>query len=159
MTDNALTIAAPSEIRRHWSTVVACFLTAVFAWGFGFYGQSVYLAELQRLRGWSSFLIGSATTTFYLSGALLVTRVHLAIERFGPHGVLIGGSALLGFGAFLFCGSSVPWQLYGAALVMACGWICTTMAAISTVLALWFDRQRGLAISLALNGAVQQVSS
>jgi cyanate permease len=36
---------------------------------------------------------------------------------------------------------------------MAGGWVCTTMAAISTVLALWFDRQRGLAISLALNGA------
>jgi nitrate/nitrite transporter NarK len=153
MTDNALNIAAPSEIRQHWCAVAACFLTAIFAWGFGFYGQSVYLSELHRLRGWSSFLIGSATTTFYLSGALLVTRVHLVIDRFGPRAVLIGGAVLLGSGAFLFCGSSAPWQLYGAALVMACGWVCTTMAAISTVLALWFDRQRGLAISLALNGA------
>jgi MFS family permease len=153
MTDNALRIAAPSEIRQHWCAVAACFLTAVFAWGFGFYGQSVYLSELQRLQGWSSFLIGSATTTFYLSGALLVTRVHLVIDRFGPRAVLLGGSVLLGFGALLFCGSSTPLQLYGAALVMACGWVCTTMAAISTVLALWFDRQRGLAISLALNGA------
>jgi cyanate permease len=153
MTNSALSIGALSEIRQHWGAVAACFLTAVFAWGFGFYGQSVYLSELYRLRGWSSFLIGSATTTFYLSGALLVTRVHLAIDRFGPRAVLLGGSVLLGFGAFLFCDSSAPWQLFGAALVMACGWICTTMAAISTVLALWFDRQRGLAISLALNGA------
>ena len=70
MTDNALSIAAPSEIRQHWCAVTACFLTAVFAWGFGFYGQSVYLSELHRLHGWSSFLIGSATITFYLSGAL-----------------------------------------------------------------------------------------
>src|SRR5262245_10417297 len=153
MTDNALSIAVPSEIRQHWYAVAACFLTSVFAWGFGFYGQSVYLSELHRLRGWSSFLIGSATTIFYLAGALLVTRVHLAIDRFGPRAVLIGGSVLLGFGAFLFCDASARWQLFGAALVMAFGWVCTTMAAISTVLALWFDQQRGLAISLALNGA------
>jgi len=140
-------------MRRHWRAVAACFVTAVFAWGFGFYGQSVYLSELHRLWGWSSFLIGSATTTFYLSGALLVTRVHLVIARFGPRMVLIGGSLLMGSGAVLFCRSSTPWQLYVAALVMACGWVCTTMAAISTTLALWFDRQRALAISLALNGA------
>jgi MFS family permease len=153
MTNNVLSVAAPSEIRRHWCAVAGCFVTAVFAWGFGFYGQAVYLSELHRLWGWSSFLIGSATTTFYLSGALLVTRVHLVIDRFGPRTVLIGGSLLMGSGAVLFCRSSMPWQLYITALVMACGWVCTTMAAISTILALWFDRQRGLAISLALNGA------
>ncbi|MBO0737096.1 MAG: MFS transporter [Alphaproteobacteria bacterium] len=153
MAEHAVGITAPSEIRRHWGAVAACFVTAVFAWGLGFYGQSVYLAELCRLHGWSSFLIGSATTAFYLCGALLVMRVHSAIERLGPRAVLIAGSLLLGLGAVLFCGSAAPWQLYGAALVMASGWVCTTMAAISTVLALWFDRQRGLAISLALNGA------
>jgi MFS family permease len=60
---------------------------------------------------------------------------------------------LLGFGAILFCRSTAPWQLFPAALVMAGGWACTTTAAISTTLALWFDRRRGLAISLALNGA------
>src|SRR5690348_10992792 len=80
-----------SEIHRHWCVVLACFLTAVFAWGFGFYGQSVYLAELQRVRGWSNFLIAAATTTFYLAGALVVTRVHIAIDRFGPRTVLISG--------------------------------------------------------------------
>jgi hypothetical protein len=55
---------AQSEMRLHWCAVLACFVTAVFAWGFGFYGQSVYLLELHRIRGWSSFLISSATTTF-----------------------------------------------------------------------------------------------
>src|SRR5712691_12986169 len=153
MIDDAIRTATPSEMRRHLCAVLACFVTAVFAWGFGFYGQSVYLSELHRVWGWSSFLIGSATTTFYLSGGLLVTRVHTAIDRFGPRAVLISGALLLGAGAVLFCRSSMPWQLYVAALVMASGWVCTTMAAISTTLAMWFDRQRGLAISLALNGA------
>ena len=136
MTGNALTTAGPGEIREYWSAVVACFITAVFAWGFGFYSQSVYLAELHRLRGWSSSLIGSAITAFYLSGALLVTRVHVGVNRFGPRAVLPGGSTLLGFGALLFCSSSAPWQLYGAATRDVLRVRLYDNAAISTVLAL-----------------------
>ena len=34
-----------------WRIVVVCFLLATFGWGLGFYGQSVYVAELQRARG------------------------------------------------------------------------------------------------------------
>ena len=38
-------------------------------------------------------------------------------------------------------------------IVMAVGWAATTTTAIATTLAYWFDRRRGLALSLALNGA------
>jgi cyanate permease len=46
-----------------------------------------------------------------------------------------------------------PWQLYAAYLLMAFGWAATSLAAIVTILGLWFDARRGMAISLALNGA------
>jgi uncharacterized integral membrane protein len=103
-TSTLLRVAAPipNEFSRHWGAVLACFATAVFAWGFGFYGQSVYLAELHRARGWSTFIIASATTVFYLAGALGVTRVHALIARFGPRAVLGVGAGLLSLGAILF---------------------------------------------------------
>ena len=44
-----------------WRIVVVCFLLATFGWGLGFYGQSVYVAELHRLRGWPASLISSGT--------------------------------------------------------------------------------------------------
>lgn len=56
-----------SEFSLGWPVVLACFCLAVFAWGFGFYGQSVYLAALRDTRGWSTSLISGATTTYYLS--------------------------------------------------------------------------------------------
>ncbi len=56
-----------------WSVVLACFCVATFAWGFGFYGQSVFLAELHATRGWPTSLIASATTVNYLTGAVLLT--------------------------------------------------------------------------------------
>jgi MFS family permease len=126
---------------------------AVFSWGFGFYGQSVFLAELQRMHHWSASLTSSATTVYYLFGALVLPFVHRAIDRFGPRAVLASGAVVLGAGAVAVSRATVPWQLYAGGLVMGVGWACTSGTAIATTIALWFDRARGLAISLALNGA------
>jgi hypothetical protein len=43
--------------------------------------------------------------------------------------------------------------MFAGALMMAAGWACTSTAVIATTLSRWFDARRGLAISLALNGA------
>src|ERR1041384_1458755 len=75
-----------------WRIVVVCFLLATFGWGLGFYGQSVYVAELHRLRGWPASLISSGTTFFYLFGAALVAFVAEAIKAFGPRYCLIAGT-------------------------------------------------------------------
>jgi MFS family permease len=133
--------------------ILACFCLAVFAWGFGFYGQSVYLAALRATRGWSTALISGATTTFYLWGAVLLALVPRAIERFGARGVAVSGALLLGAGTIILSRATAPWQLYASALVMGVGWACTSTTAIAVILAQRFDRRRGLAISLALNGA------
>ena len=75
-----------------WRIVVVCFLLATFGWGLGFYGQSVYVAELHRLRGWPASLISSGTTFFYLFGAALVAFVAEAIKAYGPRRCLIAGT-------------------------------------------------------------------
>ena len=46
-----------------------------------------------------------------------------------------------------------PWQLYLANAVLAFGWAGTSLGMITNMLGLWFDKKRGMAISLALNGA------
>ena len=46
-----------------------------------------------------------------------------------------------------------PWQLYPAFLVISVGWGAMSGASINIILAPWFQRRRGLAVSLAFNGA------
>jgi predicted MFS family arabinose efflux permease len=136
-----------------WRIVVVCFLVATFGWGFGFYGQSVYIAELHRLRGWPASLISSGTTLFYLFGALLVAFVSEAIRGFGPRNCLLAGVVVMAAAAVLIGQATAPWQLYAADAVLALGWAGTSLGMITNTLGLWFDKKRGMAISLALNGA------
>jgi predicted MFS family arabinose efflux permease len=136
-----------------WRIVVVCFLLATFGWGLGFYGQSVYVAELQRLHGWPASLISSGTTFFYLFGAALVAFVSEAIKAFGPRNCLVAGTLAMAAAAISIGQVREPWQLYLANAVLAFGWAGTSLGIITNVLGLWFDRKRGMAISLALNGA------
>ncbi len=136
-----------------WRIVVVCFLVATFGWGLGFYGQSVYVAELHRLRGWPASLISGGTTFFYLFGALLVVFVSEAIRSFGPRNCLLAGTFAMAVGAVLIGCVTEPWQLYAANAVLGFGWAGTSLGIITNTLGLWFDKKRGMAISLALNGA------
>src|SRR5881275_3014883 len=136
-----------------WRIVAVCFWVATFGWAFGFYGQSVYLAELHRLHGWSASLISAATTFFYLFGALIVAFVSEAVRAFGPRNCLLGGVVTMAAAAVMIGQVTAPWQLYAANALLAFGWAGTSLAIITTTLGLWFDQKRGMAISLALNGA------
>ncbi|MCP4732850.1 MAG: MFS transporter, partial [Bosea sp.] len=136
-----------------WRIVAVCFLLATFGWGLGFYGQSVYVAELHRLRGWPTSLISSGTTFFYLFGAMLVAFVAEAIKAFGPRKCLIAGTFAMAAAGIAIGQVREPWQLYLANAVLAFGWAGTSLGIITNTLGLWFDKKRGMAISLALNGA------
>jgi predicted MFS family arabinose efflux permease len=136
-----------------WRIVAVCFLLATFGWAFGFYGQSVYVAELHRLQGWPTSLISSGTTVFYLFGALLVVFVAEAIKAFGPRNCLIAGTFAMAAAGIAIGQVREPWQLYLANAVLAFGWAGTSLGIITNTLGLWFDKKRGMAISLALNGA------
>jgi MFS family permease len=152
--DNKHTFVDETSARYDgWRIVAVCFLVATFGWGLGFYGQSVYVAELHRLHGWPASLISSGTTVFYLFGALLVAFVSEAIRGVGPRNCLLAGVLAMAAAAVMIGQVTAPWQLYLANAMLAFGWAGTSLGVITNTLGLWFDSKRGMAISLALNGA------
>jgi MFS family permease len=141
------------EFRAGWPAVLGCFGSAVFAWGFASFGQGVFLSQLQQTHGWSASVIGGATTVSFLVAAGLLPWVGSFVELFGPRIVLCGGTLFLGIGAIGVSLAAEPWQLYPCDLLMGFGWVGAGSTAISIALARWFERQRGLALSLALSGS------
>src|ERR1700743_2994371 len=104
-----------------WRIVAVCFMVATFGWGLGFYGQSVYVAELHRLHGWPASLISAGTTFFYLFGALLVVFVSECARAFGPRNCLLAGIFALAAAAVAMGYANQPWQLYLAEDILANG--------------------------------------
>jgi hypothetical protein len=136
-----------------WRVVFACFVMATLMWGFGFYGHGFYLAELQRSHGWPTSLIAGASTLYYLFSALLVVFISDAIRRFGIRACALTGAFTLAGSVAVLPFITEPRQLVAAYLLMAFAWATMSLGAINIILGLWFERKRGLAISLALNGA------
>ena len=136
-----------------WNVVVATFVMALFSFGLGFYGIAVYVATLQELYGWSASAVSAPITVYYVAGALLTAAIAGVYERFGPRAVVSGGAVAMSVGVAMLGLVRQPWQLYPVFLVMSMGWGAMSGAAINIILAPWFQRRRGLAVSLAFNGA------
>ncbi|WP_428670075.1 MFS transporter [Reyranella sp.] len=136
-----------------WWVVFCSFVIALYGWGLGFYGLSLYLVALQKAQGWSPATISSAVTFYYIAGAFLVMQVGDVIHKRGARPVVIAGAGLMGVGVLCLTVIDRPWQLYLAFLLMIPGWAAMGGGSINTIIAQWFNRRRGLAASLALNGA------
>ena len=136
-----------------WRVVGPVFCHGSPVLGARLYGHGFYLAELRRQHGWSTALISSASTASYLLSAVLVIFISDAIWRFGVRACVLTGSAAFAAAAAALPCITEPWQLFAVYLVMALGWTNMSVGAITNIVGLWFEHKRGLAISLALNGA------
>jgi MFS family permease len=136
-----------------WRVVVACFLVALFIFGFGLYGHGVYVAEFQRLRGWPAALVSGASTMSFLLSNIFAMFTSELIARLGLRRLVLYGIAGLAASTTLLAVAREPWQLYVAMIAMSLGWTGMGTVVIASIVSAWFVRRRGLAISLAFNGA------
>ena len=137
-----------------WPVVAAAFLVATFGFGLGFYGPGIYLVALKARHGWSTGELSSAITMYYVFGAgLLFFVVGPLFDRWGARMVVTIGTVAMVCGVVALTLLTRPWQIYAAFGVMSLGWATMSGAAINIIVAPWFDRRRGLALSWAMNGA------
>jgi MFS family permease len=137
-----------------WLVVAAAFLIAMFGFGLGFYGPGVYFVALEARHGWSVGEISPAITAYYILGAtLLFFCVGPLFDRYGTRTAVATGVAAMACGLVLLGLVARPWQVYAAFALMSVGWATMSGAALNIIVAPWFDRRRGLAVSWAFNGA------
>jgi MFS family permease len=137
-----------------WLIVGVAFLVALFGFGLGFYGPGIYLVALRARFGWSAADIAAAISVYYVLGAtLLFFFVGQAFERHGVRRVVTAGTLALTAGLAALTFATKLWHVHAAFAVMSIGWATMSGAAINIIVAPWFERRRGLAVSLALNGA------
>jgi MFS family permease len=148
-----VTPAATEPVFYGWRIVAACFIIASIAWSLGLFGAGVYLHVVSETRGWPIGLISTAITCFYLVSALSSPFVGTAIGRFGPRAVVRFGALCLALGVASVGQVSAIWQIYLSFITLGFGWATLSSTALSTIVAPWFDRHQGRAVSTALMGA------
>jgi cyanate permease len=136
-----------------WSVAWSAFAIAVFAWGIGFYGPSVFLQSLHETRGWPISQISVAITAHFLLSAIAIVYLPEMHRRLGIAKTTFLGAVLTAAGLILWSSSRESWQLFVAAIPSGAGWAMTSGAALNAIVARWFDRDRPIAIALAFNGA------
>jgi MFS family permease len=104
--------------------------------------------------GWDRGLAAGAFSFGFLVSAVLSPIVGRVMDARGPRVVIMTGIALLSLGLFLAPYIEQPWHLYATLGVLVGGGAnMMTYTAHSQFLPNWFQRRRGLAISIAFAGA------
>ena len=145
---------APSQPEAFygWWIVFAGTLILSVSSGIGFYGHGVFLDPLRTLHGWPKATISSAITLYFLAAGIMGMIIGRQVDRYGPKGVLIIGSVVIGAGFVLLSRINTVWQLYLVYFMMAVGFSCTSLVPVNTLITNWFIRKRGFAMSLTNTG-------
>src|SRR5262249_13158407 len=145
--------AGSAGIYFGWKVVGAAFVVAVFGFGIGFYGPSVFLRTLHDGRGWPISLVSAAITAHFIFSALCTAYLPEAYERWGVTRVTQAGAVCVAVGVVLWAAAPAPWLLFPIAVISGAGSGATTGAAINAIVTPWFDKDRPKALSMAFNGA------
>src|SRR5262249_2916744 len=98
--------------------------------------------------------LSSANSLYFGFGAgLLFFVVGPLFDRWGARIVVTIGTVAMACGVVALTLVTRRWQIYAAFGVMSLGWATMSGAAINIIVAPWFERRRGLALSWAMNGA------
>ncbi|WP_371420708.1 MFS transporter [Tardiphaga sp.] len=138
---------------RGWRIVAVLFLLQISIFGFGLYGQGIYVAQLHRLNDWPVGAIGAGSTLCLVLGNVLSMFVSELLRWIGPRALVLAGVAALASGLALLASADSILQLYAGFVVLSVAWVGLGAITAATIIGAWFERKRGLAISLTFTGA------
>jgi MFS family permease len=136
-----------------WRIVAACMIVNIFGNALGLFGVGVYLKALSETRGWPIGQLSGGVTLFLLVSAALMLPVGKTISRYGPKPIVLLGAFTMAAGVLGTGFAASITQGWLAFAVMGIGWASLSAAAMATMIAPWFEKYQGRAVSLAAVGA------
>lgn len=143
-----------THTRFFGKTVLTCtFILAMIGWGVGFYGPPIYMQAVMERTGWPIAQVSTAVTLHFLSGTIVIANLPRLYARFGIPTITLLGSIVLGIGVNIWAQADQLWALYAGAVCSGIGWVTLGAAAVNTLIAPWYVKDRPKALGKAYNGA------
>ena len=119
-----------------------------------FYARGIFLPSMADDFGGSRLDVTLAFTIAQAVGAFAAPAIGLLLDRYHPRYILLGGAIMVSVGYVMTAFVQSHLQLYLVfGLLFGAGWRSISSFATSRVLVQWFQRRRGLALSLDVAGA------
>lgn len=120
--------------------------------GLGFYGLSVYLSTLNRVKGFSVAAMSGATAIFFITSGFAGVAIAKLLRTIDPRPIVVAG-AVIAAGSLVALGQVVElWQVYLVYAIFGVGYAATALVISTTLVARWFDAKRAIALSVASTG-------
>jgi predicted MFS family arabinose efflux permease len=117
------------------------------------YGFAVLLRPLADAFGWSRQTVSMTYAVMAITTAVAAPFLGTLLDRFGPVRIVVPCVAICGCGlASLALLTASPVRAYLTFAVLGIAGIGTSPLAYSRAVSSWFDRRRGLALSLVISG-------
>jgi MFS family permease len=136
-----------------WRIVAACMIVNMFGNALGLFGVGVYLKTLAAGRNWPVDQLSVGITLFLLVSAVLMLPVGRTISRHGPKPIVALGAIAMAAGILGIGLAQTIVQAWFAFAVMGIGWASLSAAAVAAMIAPWFEKHQGRAVSIAAVGA------
>jgi MFS family permease len=144
--------AASSRIFFGWYVLAASFLLLFFQSGARFSFGIMFKPMMAEL-GWNRASISSVFFLNMIFFALALSIGGKLYDRYGPRWVILVSTALLAGGYICTAMVHSLWQFYFFyGILTATGIGGASVPLIASLMSKWFEKRRGLAISLALSG-------
>jgi nitrate/nitrite transporter NarK len=143
-----------------WIVLVAGIGLSVHAAPIVTFTFGVFLKSFSQEFSWSRGQASLAVSLSTLGIAVAAPFLGRLVDRFGARRVILPSTLLFGVGVLsLYFLSAHLWHFYAIFLFLGVLGSGTTAVPYSKVISRWFDRQRGLALGLALVGASVGISA
>jgi MFS family permease len=138
--------------RRGWAVVAGIFVMLALSAGLGFYGLSVYLSTLNRVKGFSVSGMSGATAIFFIVAGAVGVPIARLLRTVDPRPIVVVGAVVAATGLVMLGRVTALWQVYVVYAVFAVGYAANALVVSTTIVARWFHDRRAIALSVASTG-------
>ena len=141
-----------SRVFYGWWIVTGGFFLQMVAGSLMLHSFTAYFPLLQTQFGWSRAILSGAFALSRAESGILGPLQGWLIDKFGPRMMVRVGMLMFGAGFILFSQTDSVLDYYLTFALMAAGSSIAGFLPVATTVVNWFDRQRGVAMGIAMSG-------
>jgi len=145
---------AKSELAKNWRIITACGVgVGAGITGIPFYTLGLFVVPLEQQFGWSRTEVQGMFSVFAIAGLIVIPLIGWMTDCYGSRKVALGAllGTVVGYCCLGLATRSLTSFYVGAALLGILG-AGTSPISWTKVIGGWFNKQRGMALGLALAG-------